>query len=128
MGAYSEEGATWLDAMRDYVWENYLFVDDFFRRKLPQVSVARPEGTYVLWIDFRGLGLGRDELDRFLLDEVLLCLDAGESYGEDSGFKRMNISVPRAEIARSLELLLKELGAGPCSASGAKIEEQGGVS
>jgi len=106
MGAYSEEGAAWLDAMRDYVWKNYLFVDAFFKEKMPKISVTKPEGTYVLWIDFRGLGLGREELDRFLLDEALLCLDAGESYGGDSGFMRMNISVPRAELVRSLELLL----------------------
>ncbi len=107
MGAYSEEGAAWLNAMRAYVWENYLLVDAFFKEKMPKVSVTKPQGTYVLWIDFRGLGLGREELNRFLLDEALLCLDAGESYSGAPGFMRMNISVPRAEISRSLELLLE---------------------
>jgi cysteine-S-conjugate beta-lyase len=107
MGAYTEEGAAWLAAMRDYVWDNYLFIDSFFKAKMPAVSVIEPEGSYVLWIDFGGLGLRREELRRFLLEEALLCLDPGESYGGPSTFMRMNISVPRSEIVRSLELLLK---------------------
>ncbi len=106
LGAYSEAGAAWLAAMREYVWENYLFVDSFFRDRLPRVSVLRPEGTYVLWIDFGGLGLDAEELNRFLLEEALLCLDPGESYGAPAGYMRMNVSVPRRDIARSLELLL----------------------
>ena len=106
LGAYTEEGAAWLDAMLKYVWGNYLFIDSFFKENLPAVSVLRPEGTYVLWIDFRGLGLEAGELNRFLLEEALLCLDPGESYGGPPGYMRMNISVPRREIERSLELLL----------------------
>jgi cystathionine beta-lyase len=126
MGAYSEEGAAWLNAMRAYVWKNYLLVDAFFKQELPGASVIRPEGTYVLWIDFRGLGLGREELDHFLLDEALFCLDAGESYGGDSGFMRMNISVPRAEIVRSLELLHKAARSrGLVKQAGRSIKEQG---
>ncbi len=104
-GAYTEEGASWLSAMREYVWENYLFIDAFFRENLPSVSVYRPEGTYVLWIDFGGLGLGPEELPRFLLDEALFCLDEGGTYGGPASFMRMNISVPRREIERSLGCL-----------------------
>jgi cystathionine beta-lyase len=107
MGAYSEPGAAWLSAMKAYVWDNYLFVSNFFSRELPGVSVAEPEGTYVLWIDFRGLGLDGDELVRFLQDEALLCLDPGESYGGPAGFMRMNISVPRKELSASLARLLE---------------------
>ncbi|MDP3176454.1 MAG: aminotransferase class I/II-fold pyridoxal phosphate-dependent enzyme [Spirochaetaceae bacterium] len=107
MGAYTEEGAEWLGAMRDYVWGNYLLIDSFFREKMPGVSVFEPEGSYVLWIDFGGLDLGGAELKKFLVEEALLCLDAGESYGGPPEFMRMNISVPRGEIARSLDLLLK---------------------
>jgi cystathionine beta-lyase len=106
MGAYSEAGASWLSAMRDYVWGNYLFVDSFLRRELPGVTVTRPGGTYVLWMDFRGLGLAGEELSKFLVEEAFLCLDKGEGYGGDPGYMRMNISVPRHEIERSFGLLL----------------------
>jgi cystathionine beta-lyase len=105
LGAYTEEGAAWLDAMLEYVWGNYLFVDSFFKERLPCVSVLRPEGTYVLWIDFRGLGLNAGELDRFLFEEALFCLDPGENYGAPAGYMRMNISLPRREIQRSLGFL-----------------------
>ena len=95
LGAYTEEGAAWLAAMRDYVWGNYKYIDGFFRENLPAVRVIEPEGTYVLWIDFRGLGLGPEELSRFLVEEALLCLDRGEEYGGYAGWMRMNISAPR---------------------------------
>jgi cystathionine beta-lyase len=97
----------WLAAMRDYVWDNYLLIDAFLRENMPGVSVMKPEGTYVLWMDFSALGLGGEELRRFLLEEALLCIDPGDSYGGPPTCMRMNISVPRQEIARSLELLLK---------------------
>ncbi len=127
LGAYTEEGAAWLDAMLEYVWGNYLFIDSFFREHLPAVSVLKPEGTYVLWIDFRGLGLEAGELNRFLLEEALLCLDPGESYGGPAGYMRMNISVPRREIERSLELLLDAARArslGAVGDSGTSEEER----
>ncbi len=72
LGAYTEEGAAWLDAMVEYIWGNYLCIDFFLKEKLPIVTVLKPEGTYVLWIDFRGLGLEAGELNRFLLEEALL--------------------------------------------------------
>jgi Bifunctional PLP-dependent enzyme with beta-cystathionase and maltose regulon repressor activities len=106
VAAYTEAGAAWLEAMRHYVWGNYLLVDSFFKDHLPSVSVARPEGSYVLWIDFRGLGLDEVELERFLLEDALLCLDPGSSYGGPPGFMRMNISAPRRSISRSLDMLL----------------------
>jgi len=106
LGAYTEEGAAWLDAMVEYIWGNYLCIDSFLKEKLPIVTVLKPEGTYVLWIDFRGLGLETGELNRFLLEEALLFLDPGENYGGPPGYMRMNISMPRREIERSLELLL----------------------
>jgi len=106
LGAYTEEGASWLSAMREYVWQNYLLIDAFFRKHIPSVAVTKPEGTYVLWIDFSGLGLRDGDLTRFLLEEAFLCLDSGEDYGGPSGFMRMNISVPRHVLERSLGLLL----------------------
>ena len=80
-GAYSEQGADWLSAMREYVWGNYLLVDSFLKRHTPGISVVRPGGTYVLWMDFSALGLEGEELSRFLLDEAFLCLDKGRPMG-----------------------------------------------
>lgn len=106
MAAYSPEGAEWLYALREYIWQNFLLTDSFFKKHIPRVSVMKPEGTYVLWIDFNGLGLDSRELGKFLTEEALLFLDEGETYGGTPGYMRMNISVPRKGIEKSLRHFL----------------------
>lgn len=101
------EGGEWVDEMVMYVRENARLIRAFFADHLPQVIVVEPEGTFVLWIDWRSLGLDEDALDDFLINEAYLHLDRGSQYGaEGAGFTRMNIASPRAEIKKSLERLL----------------------
>ena len=106
LGAYTSEGANWLQSMRSYVFENYLYIKGFFKLYFPEIIVRVPEGTYVLWIDFRGLGLEKNALNNFLVNDALLMLDNGEEYGGDSRFMRMNIAAPQHEIKKSLNYLL----------------------
>lgn len=101
------EGGAWVDAMTLYVRENAQIIKTFFAEHLPQVIVVEPEGTFVIWIDWRALGLDEDALEAFLINEAYLHLDRGSQYGaEGTGFTRMNIASPRAEIQKSLDRLL----------------------
>jgi cysteine-S-conjugate beta-lyase len=100
-GAYTDEGARWLDAMTAYCYANYLFTDAFFRARLPRFRVIRPEGTYVLWVDCRGLGLSEPALGD-LFTRGHFGTDHGTDYGGDAGFFRMNISIPRALLQKAL--------------------------
>ena len=100
-------GGEWVREMVSYVFQNAVMIREFFAEHLPQVTVVEPEGTFVLWMDWRGLGLGEDALDDFLIHEAYLHLDRGSEYGpEGSGFTRMNIASPRAEIQKALGRLL----------------------
>ncbi len=59
-----------------------------------------------MWIDWRVLGLGEDELYYFLLNEAYMDLDRGVNYGVcGKGFSRMNVAAPRQKIAESLGFL-----------------------
>jgi cystathionine beta-lyase len=107
VGAYTQEGADWLREMRSYVYGNYQYIDKFFREHFPKVKVRKPEGTYVLWIDFSGMKREDKALREFLFDEALFLLDTGDEYGGEAGFMRMNIAAPRHEIKKSLNYLLK---------------------
>lgn len=105
LGAYSPEGARWKDAMVEYVGENIRLTRAFFAENLPEVHLSALEGGYVAWLDWRGLGMGDEELQDFLIKEAFLELDPGAHYGSPPGFARMSIAVPRQELRKSLHLL-----------------------
>lgn len=107
ISAAYREGGPWLEAMVKYVYQNARLIGDFFAKNLPQLTVVEAEGSYVIWIDWRSLGLSEDALFDFLVNEAYLDLDHGSEYGvEGIGFTRMNIAAPRAEIEKSLARLL----------------------
>ena len=59
IAAYNEGGG-WLDALRKYLRRNYEYLCRFFAERLPQYPVLQLEGTYLVWIDCRALGIGSD--------------------------------------------------------------------
>ena len=85
--------------MKEYVKEN-----------LPGVTVIDGEGTYLLWLDFRGCGLGPEELDHRIIYEAKLWLDSGAIFGSDGeGFERINIACPRTTLKEAFDRLAKSL-------------------
>ena len=107
--AYTD-GAEWLDALNGYLWENYLFLRDYFARHLPQFPVLPLEGTYLVWADCRAAGLSSDALTRRLLDEGRLHVNSGSMYGAaGEGFIRLNIACPRKLLAEGLDRLKRVL-------------------
>ena len=109
--AYTD-GAEWLDALNGYLWENYLFLRDYFARHLPQFPVLPLEGTYLVWADCRAAGLSSDALTRRLLDEGRLHVNSGSMYGAaGEGFIRLNIACPRKLLAEGLDRLKRVLTA-----------------
>lgn len=108
--AYSE-GDAWLAALLDYLWQNVTFIQNYLQQHLPQVKLIQPEGTYLVWLDFRGLGLEAKQLDTFLTQKAGLALNSGYWFGsEGAGFARMNIAAPRQLIDRALTQLRQAAG------------------
>ncbi|SEO12894.1 cystathione beta-lyase [Amphibacillus marinus] len=104
--AYSPEGAEWLAEMLSYVKQNINFIQDYLYKYLPFAKVIDTQGTYVVWIDFSKLEWSQETLESFLINEAYLDLDSGLNYGvEGSGFMRMNVACPRAELEKSMHLL-----------------------
>ena len=96
-------GAAWLEALNAYLLANMERVDAFLRTNLPQVRLILPEGTYLAWLDCRGLGLSADELERKLLFEAKLWLNRGDMFGvSGAGFVRVNVGCPRAVLDEAL--------------------------
>ena len=102
MAAY-DESAGWLDALREYLWENYLFVKRFFAERLPAYPILPLEGTYLVWIDCRTSGVGSDRTTQ-LLEKAKVLVNSGTMYGPGGeGFLRLNIACPRCRLAEGLE-------------------------
>lgn len=100
------KGEEWLGKLKTYLLENISYVDIFLKKKLPKIKLLSPEGTYLLWLDFRELGLSDTELEEILLHKAKLWLDSGSMFGKlGEGFQRMNIALPREKLKSALEKL-----------------------
>lgn len=101
--AYNE-GEEWLDQLIDYLHANHLYMRDFCREHLPEFPITVLEGTYLVWMDCRKLGMSSEELERRLVSEARLWLNAGTMYGaEGEGFMRWNIACPRNTLTEGLK-------------------------
>jgi cystathionine beta-lyase len=96
-------GAPWLEDLLDYLIGNLNFLRDFLKERLPQIRLVEPQGTYLVWLDFRALGLSQDALDELLVTKANLWLDGGTMFGEEgTGFQRINIACPRAILEKAM--------------------------
>lgn len=105
--AYTGGGA-WLAELKKYLRGNLNFLRSFLSEHLPRVRLVEPEGTYLVWLDFRELGLSDGELNDFLLHRAGLWLDEGPMFGTGGeGFQRINIACPRPVLEQALTQLAR---------------------
>lgn len=108
MEAAYRYGRPWLEALLDYLAGNINLVKQFVGENLPAISVMEPEGTYLVWLNLRGLQLSDEEIKRRLLEKGKLALEFGPKYGQGGeGFVRMNIACPRETLIDGLKRLKK---------------------
>ncbi|MBJ7277354.1 pyridoxal phosphate-dependent aminotransferase [Marinobacter salarius] len=104
------QGGPWLDELMIYLQGNRDRVMDYIRQHLPDIRVTEPEGTYLLWLDCRGLGMSDAELKRFFVQEAGIGMNPGITFGEPGcGFMRMNIGCPRRVLETALEQIRQAL-------------------
>jgi cystathionine beta-lyase len=98
------EGAPWLDDLMRYLAGTCDMVRDYLQQHLPQIKMIEPEGTYLLWLDCREMGLNDKQLKDFFVQKAGVGLSPGAMFGtEGSGYMRMNIGAPRSVIMQALE-------------------------
>jgi cystathionine beta-lyase len=100
----------WLNSLLIYLQKNLEFLISFLKKKIPQIEVIKPEGTYLVWLDFRKLGIDLDKLEIFLLNKAKVALDDGSKFGNGGeGFQRINIACPRSTLEKALEKIQNAL-------------------
>lgn len=99
-----DHGEDWLEQTLAYLQGNLQYLETYVGEHVPQISVVRPEGTFLVWLDCRRLGLDRVGLKRLLMEDARVYLDEGFIFGpEGEGFQRMNIACPRSILAEALD-------------------------
>jgi cystathionine beta-lyase len=100
------DGGEWLDALLVYIQGNTDLIRGHLHKDDIRVSLIEPEGTFLVWLDFRELGLETKALERFLAEEAGIALSPGYWFGrEGAGFARMTIGCPRETVQRALNNL-----------------------
>lgn len=101
--AVYEQGHEWVDGVNEYLKENMEYCVDYINKNIKGIHALELEGTYLLWMDCRGLGLGLDELDDLFINKAKLALDSGHWFGKPGeGFMRMNIACPKEILKKTL--------------------------
>ncbi|NMA95721.1 MAG: putative C-S lyase [Clostridiales bacterium] len=104
--AYSY-GVNWLEDLLIYFQGNLKYLNKRIKESRAPVRFHMPEGTYLVWLDFRDMGICGDDLTKFLIDEARLGLNDGRGFGEEGdGYMRMNIACPRSTLRDGVNRLL----------------------
>jgi len=97
------EGEGWLEQLLTYLEGNLNHALDFMTRKIPEIKPIRPEGTYLVWLDCRKLGMTPEALKAFMIGRARVGLNEGPLFGTGgSGFQRLNIACPRSVLIEAL--------------------------
>ena len=109
--AYSDEGYKWLTQLRAYISSNYDLLRERFARELPKCKVMRMEGTYLAWIDCTQLHIPSDEIEKMLMHENKVWVNAGSMYGtEGAAFIRINMACTSELLNEGITRIVNGLG------------------
>ena len=98
-------GEAWLESLRTVLGENKKLVEGYLAKNIPVIKPFELMGTYLMWLDCRGLGLSKDALEKAMIDGELF-FDEGYIFGsEGAGFERLNLACPAWVLQKAMDKL-----------------------
>ncbi|MCY7025809.1 pyridoxal phosphate-dependent aminotransferase [Streptococcus sanguinis] len=92
-------GWSWLMELKEVLEKNVNFVVDYFAKEAPRLRVMKPQGTYLIWLDFSDYGLTDDQLFQLLREEAKVVLNRGSDFGQEGkGHARLNVAAPETMV------------------------------
>jgi cystathionine beta-lyase len=109
MEAAYDQGEAWLDALLPYLEANRDYAFDFVNNEIKGVTMAKPEGTYLAWLDCREAGIDGHP-DKFFREQAKVAMNDGAWFGKGGeGFVRLNFGCPRSMLEESLSRIKEAL-------------------
>ena len=104
-------GAPWVDALMQYIRENFDYLGEFLKAELPAIKLTHPEATYLAWLNFRETGLSDKQIKDKLIVDAGLGFSNGLVFGEGGqGFQRVNLATPRSIVEEACHRLKNTFG------------------
>lgn len=104
-------GGEWLDSLREYLWKNRKYAEDYIKKEIKGVTAVSARATYLLWIDCSFVLGDSSELCRFIRSHSGLYLSDGNEYRNGKGFLRMNLACPKQQVEDGLRRLKDSVAA-----------------
>lgn len=105
------QGEQWLDELRNYLWENRKFAQEFLEKEISGVKAVKGEATYLLWMDCKGIFGDTSKLCQFIREDSGLYLSDGREYRNGDGFLRMNLACPKVQVEEGMKRLKQSVAA-----------------
>ncbi len=104
--AYNE-AEPWLDALINYLHENFRFLKENLEKNLPEIRVFELQGTYLAWVDFTALENNEERRISIIEQKAKIALDHGLWFGTDgAGFERFNLACPRSMLEKAVKAII----------------------
>ena len=98
-----EKGDEWHAQLINYIKGNIDYAYDFIKREMPKIRIHKAEATYMIWLNFKDYGISDAELNRKMIHEAGLGLNAGNIFGKEGEFcMRVNLACPRSIVEKAL--------------------------
>lgn len=104
-------GGEWLDSLRNYLWENRAFAEEYIKKEIKGISPVSARATYLLWLDCRNMSGSSTQFCHFIRSHSGLYLSDGNEYRNGEGFLRMNLACPRQQVEDGLKRLKESVAA-----------------
>ena len=99
-------GDEWLEQLLQYLKGNVDYVCNFLQERIPSIHCVPPQGTYLMWLDFREWGMTHEEIYQFLIDKAGWGVNEGSMFGEEGrGWMRVNIATQRSVLKQAMKQL-----------------------
>jgi cystathionine beta-lyase len=109
LAAY-RDGQPWLDDLLRYLEANRDHVTEYVSDRLPGITMSKPDGTYLAWLDCRAAKLPNDDPYTFFLEKAKVALNDGTAFGAGGqGFARLNFACPRSLLDEGLDRMRRAL-------------------
>lgn len=97
-------GEDWLHDLLNYIEDNVDFAIEYIKNHMPKLKVYKPEGTYLLWIDFSELNVDENTLKDALLTKGKIALSPGSTFGIGGNKHfRLNLACPKSMVLDALK-------------------------